>query len=92
MVEIESWLDKFIQGGFDLMARIAKLKDAKNHVLEIWGDKHDGITNDEVRLVGGKRRAYLWAYSPRGGCITISGRKVLRKLAEAILNEVGKEK
>jgi hypothetical protein len=65
------------------MARV--IKGEKHHRITIRGD-HGG----EVDVVkGGKRRAYLWTGHPEGKVVTVSGEKTLRKLALAILAEVG---
>lgn len=68
------------------MARIKRVT-AKGHRLLISTDGKDG----EVILVrGGPKRAYLWAgQMPSGdGCVTVSGEKVLRRLAQTILAEL----
>ncbi len=73
------------------MAKIVKVKpeNKTDHRLAISGDR-DG----EVFLVKGGKLAYLWA-GPRQSdpenfyCVTISGPKVLRRLAEEILKEIG---
>ena len=62
------------------------LQGEKHHRIAIRGD-HGG----EVDVVkGGPRRAYLWSGHPEGRVVTISGEKTLRKLALAILAEVGR--
>jgi len=69
------------------MARIAKNEDWRQHRLAIRTDRDEG----RVVLVRGGRLAYLWAGRKEGGgCVTVSGRAVLRKLANEILAEVGK--
>jgi hypothetical protein len=70
------------------MARIKKTKDSW-HRLTVKGDNRG-----ELLVVRGGRRAYLWIgnrpeeSSPY--CVTFSGSLTLRKLAYAILAEVGK--
>jgi hypothetical protein len=57
----------------------------KSHRITIKCDHRNG----EIILVGGGRNAYLWIGS-EGTCAThLSGRATLRKLAKAILAEVG---
>jgi len=57
----------------------------KSHRITIKCDHRDG----EIILIGGKQRAYLWIGSG-GTCAThLSGAATLRKLAKAILAEVG---
>jgi hypothetical protein len=68
------------------MARIIRTKD-KDHRLTISADHGDG---GQVLVVRGGGEAYLWAGRPTGHVITVSGVTVLRKLARAILAEVGK--
>jgi hypothetical protein len=70
------------------MARIAEPENSW-HLIRIISDHKDG----EVLLVRGKKLAYLWVGKNPGaepGCVTIGGVKTLRKLARAILDEVGK--
>jgi hypothetical protein len=67
------------------MARIRKTQDKDNHILEIIGDRDEG----RLFLVRGGKRAYLWA--GEASLVTVSGVVTLRKLAQAILAEVGKE-
>lgn len=43
----------------------------------------------EFIVVGGGRRAYLWAGAADGSVATLSGVATLRKVAKAILQEVG---
>ena len=69
------------------MARLKAVKH-KDHRLVISTDRNEG----QVYLVrGGPRRAYLWAGRnfPNSGCVTVSGYKVLRRLAYEILHELG---
>ena len=66
------------------MARV--MKGDKHHRIAIRGD--NGGEVDVV--IGGKRRAYLWVGHPEGKVVTVSGEKTLRKLALAILAEVGR--
>ena len=72
------------------MARIKRTKE-KYHRFNISTDRNEG----EVILVrGGKNgiRAYLWAGRNTGqetGCVTVSGRSVLIRLAKTILAECG---
>ncbi len=52
----------------------------------------DDNSNGRLVLVKGGKRAYLWSKSTThadGGVITVSGPKTLKKLAKAILKEVG---
>lgn len=56
----------------------------KGHVITLAGDMNRG----ELLLVKGGRNAYLWV-GDRDVVITFSGPSTLRKLATAILNEVG---
>ena len=69
------------------MARIKKTTE-KHHRLNIITDYDEG----EVILVrGGKHglRAYIWAgRKDRNECLTISGRTMLLRLAEAIKKEL----
>lgn len=75
------------------MARVVKqgscedwLHCETNHPIHVKGD----VSGSEIVLVGGgPRRAYLW-FCDKGGNIGIaSGAVALRKLAKAILAEVG---
>jgi hypothetical protein len=66
------------------MARVIANKSA-DHVLTINADTKPG---DEIILIRGGRRAYLWIGGEDGRVIHASGPKTLRALAEAILREV----
>lgn len=61
----------------------------------VKSEKHHGITiredDYEACLVKGKSRAYLWVGPIQGnrGIYTFSNADTLRKLAQAILKEVG---
>lgn len=69
------------------MAHIGKNDDPQHNRLAICTDRDEG----NVFLVRGGRMAYLWAGRKEGGgCVTVSGRAVLRKLANEILAEIGK--
>ena len=74
------------------MARIRKTKKSY-HRLTVEGDRKTG----ELILVRGGRYAYLWVGDGRDenptnprACVTFCGSLTLRKLAYAILAEVGK--
>lgn len=74
------------------MARIKKTNESW-HSLTVEGDRKRG----ELIIVRGGRNAYLWIGDARDEntdhpreCVTISGGATLRKLARAILAEVGK--
>lgn len=69
------------------MARACKPRDP-SHAIHVKGDKGGHI--DLVK--GGPRLAYLWVGDARGSYVaTFSGENALRKLAKAILREVGGE-
>lgn len=67
------------------MARIVKVEDSKQHRLRIKADHGFG---EMVLVRGGRRLTYLWAGHTGTFCITLSGEKALRKLAESILAEI----
>lgn len=67
------------------MARVCRTKN-KNAALAVRIDNGRG----SLELIRGGRRAYLWAHTERAdGLLSISGEATLRRLAKAILAEVG---
>ena len=71
-----------------MATKITKNQD-RWHKITLRADSHE---DDRVVLVGGGKRAYLWAQGHRnGGIVHISGAATLRALAKAILEEVGDE-
>jgi len=69
------------------MSRIRKAVE-DHHAIVLGSDIGD---EGEMMLVKGGRMAYLWVGPERGrdGIYTFSGAVALRKLAKAILEEVG---
>ena len=69
------------------MARLVKPKE-KFHMITLQQPFGDHV--GELTLVGTGKRSYLWSGSVEGGrCQIFSGVVALRKLAKAILKEVG---
>lgn len=60
--------------------------ESKVHRFRAIDDCKDG----EIVLVSGKKQAYLWVkVNAEHGVVTFTGAATLRKLAKAILQEVG---
>ena len=73
------------------MARVVKAKKGQNARIRLYADNQPSLNAHEIVLVpGGPRNAYLWIgpFVGRASC-TVSGEVALRKLAQAILKEVG---
>lgn len=66
------------------MARILK-NEYNDHAITIGGDGDDG----ELLLVKGKRHGFIWCGRKNERPMIFSGPATLRKLAKAILAEVG---